>query len=245
MVKTNRKTFALASALIAGFLLIALAASAQDGKSLVLKLNYGNVQNTERLNIIEAYEMNASPVSYSGTAYRADIVSTSGELLKTVGFDIPESPAGFKGHVNETQGTASGFNFTLSLPYFANIGTIGIYDKSGRKMISVLVKEPELNSGQLPDSAKKPATAVLINYNWAYISGPIALILGLLAYIEVKRKKDHARLMIKQRNNNAEALKNYVEKYIKKGYSKEQIRNALIKYNYNNQEIEEAFKGIK
>ena len=67
----------------------------------------------------------------------------------------------------------------------------------------------------------------------------------MLAYIEAKRKKDHARLLINQRNNKSEALKNYIAANLKKGFKKEQIRDALIKNNFNAEDVEEAFKGVK
>ena len=51
--------------------------------------------------------------------------------------------------------------------------------------------------------------------------------------------------MNQRREQNISALRTYVTTNLRKGYIKEQIRNALIKNNYNNKEIKEAFKGIK
>ena len=40
-------------------------------------------------------------------------------------------------------------------------------------------------------------------------------------------------------------LRNYITDNLKKGYGKEQIKNALIKNNYNPQEIDEGFKELR
>ena len=82
-------------------------------------------------------------------------------------------------------------------------------------------------------------------FSWLYIAVPLGAIFGMLTIFEVNRKKEHIKLMAWHRNNKSEALKNYVAANLKKGFKQEQIRNALIKNNYNNQEIEEAFKGIR
>jgi len=81
--------------------------------------------------------------------------------------------------------------------------------------------------------------------SWHYGIIPLAVILGFLAYVETKRKIDHARLLVNHRNNKIEMLRNYIQNYLKKGFSKDQIRNALVKYHYAPHDIEEAFKGIR
>ena len=60
------------------------------------------------------------------------------------------------------------------------------------------------------------------------------VVLILFFYFELKRKIK-ARLQ----------LNKYIVSNLKKGYSKQQIVSALIKDNYNSQEIEEAFKRLK
>ena len=84
-----------------------------------------------------------------------------------------------------------------------------------------------------------------LKLSWHYGIIPLIGILAFLAYVETKRKIDHARLLVKHRDNKAELLRNYIQNYLKKGYSKEQIRNALVKYSYAPNDIEEAFKEIK
>ena len=51
--------------------------------------------------------------------------------------------------------------------------------------------------------------------------------------------------MNQRREQNISALRTYATTNLRKGYSKEQIRNALVKNNYDNKEIEEAFRGLK
>ena len=100
-----------------------------------------------------------------------------------------------------------------------------------------LLKHPEENKNITQQSSK--------NLNWIYFSLPILVTIGLLTYIEVERKKKHIGLMQEKRGYNIVDLGNYVSTNLRNGYSKEQIKNALIKNNYNNQEIEEAFERIK
>lgn len=84
-----------------------------------------------------------------------------------------------------------------------------------------------------------------LNLIWLYAGAPIAIILALLVYIELKRKKDHSQLIQQKKQHNMLVLRNYVASNLRKGYTKEQIRNALVRYNYSKEEIEEAFRGIR
>ena len=84
-----------------------------------------------------------------------------------------------------------------------------------------------------------------LNLNWVYIALPLVLIFGMLVFIEMKRKKDHRGLMSQKKQYNTDSIRNYVSTNLRKGFSKEQIRNALIKNNYNNEEIGEAFRVLK
>lgn len=107
------------------------------------------------------------------------------------------------------------------------------------------LEESVLSGNQNEDSEILQESIFGFKLNWHYGIIPLAMILGFLAYIETRRKIDHARLLVNHRNNKVETLTRYIQTYLKKGYSKEQIRNALVKYNYKNQEIDEAFKGIR
>ena len=80
---------------------------------------------------------------------------------------------------------------------------------------------------------------------WPYIIAPLALIVLFLGYLEIKRLQDHNQLTQKRALQKSGELRNYAITNLRKGYSKEQIRNALVKNNYTNQEIEGVFKGIK
>jgi cytochrome c-type biogenesis protein CcmH/NrfF len=75
------------------------------------------------------------------------------------------------------------------------------------------------------------------NLNLIYVLLPIAIVLGLLIYIEIGRKKEHRALLEKHNSGKISALRDYVAANLKKGYSKEQIRNALLKSGYTNQRI--------
>ena len=81
--------------------------------------------------------------------------------------------------------------------------------------------------------------------NWIYFSIPLIVVVVFLTYFKVKRNRGRAEMINQKRQQNAYALRSYVIVNLRKGYTKEQIRNALIKNNYTDKEIEEAFKGIK
>ncbi|MBI2652420.1 hypothetical protein HYX00_03045 [Candidatus Woesearchaeota archaeon] len=97
---------------------------------------------------------------------------------------------------------------------------------------SGVAKSIEESKQQTKEETKKSK----LNINWLYISLPLILIFGLLTFIEIKRRKSHKEIMQTRQQQNISALRNYV---------KEQIRDALIKNNYNNQEIEEIFRRLE
>ena len=69
---------------------------------------------------------------------------------------------------------------------------------------------------------------------WVYGLSIITIIFIVLMYIRKSNGKMRAL-----------DLQQYIKSNLKKGFSKEKIRNALIKNNYKNHEIEEAFRGMK
>ncbi|MEK6983153.1 MAG: hypothetical protein AABX33_01140 [Nanoarchaeota archaeon] len=83
-----------------------------------------------------------------------------------------------------------------------------------------------------------------INLNWFFITLPLLLIFGLLAYIEINRRKNHKQLMQKHQEQNIIALRNYISINLKKGFTNEQIKNALIKNNYDVKILDEAFMKL-
>jgi len=80
--------------------------------------------------------------------------------------------------------------------------------------------------------------------SWLYFSLPILIIIVGLIAVEVKRKKGHASLQKEKRQHFNATLRNYVVTTLKKGFRKDQIRNALLRYNYSEAEIDEAFSGL-
>ena len=109
---------------------------------------------------------------------------------------------------------------------------------TGNKIIleSLSLKPEEKKLGQVKSSEK------YFNFEWAYIILPLALIFGLLVFVEVKRQKDHQNLLEKKNLHDSVALKQYVNSSLSKGFSKDNIRNALLKNSYKQKEIEDAFK---
>ena len=95
---------------------------------------------------------------------------------------------------------------------------------------------------QAREEAKKET---LSRFNWVYIAIPIILVFAFLVYVELKRKKEHTELMQKFKQQNTLSLRNYVMTSLRRGYKKEQIKNALSKTGYSTQEIEEAFRGLR
>ena len=115
---------------------------------------------------------------------------------------------------------------------------------------SLVQKDAKGPRAPFEDLAEKHAlslegSAKQTNFSWLYVAFPIFIVVGMLTYIEVKRKKDHIKLMSQTKQYKVDSLKNYVQNNLRKGYGREDIRSALIKNNYNSQEIEEAFKGMR
>lgn len=99
--------------------------------------------------------------------------------------------------------------------------------------------ENAAKESNVEEAAKNPSLS------WLYVAFPIFIVAGMLTYIEVRRKNDHIKLMSQTKQYKTDSLRNYVMTNLKKGYGKEQIRDALVKNNYNNQEIQDAFRGIR
>lgn len=186
--------------------------------------------------------------------YRLEIISNKDEILKSMKFSVPIGTVMLKGFGNtNTQGSANNLNFTISVPHFSNEKTINIYDKDNNKVLDIpLTISSKISSSKIPQPIKelKPSIAVKSadtqpnkNLNWFYTALPLAIVFGLLTYIELKRRNEHTKLMRERKQQELAALKNYVITNLRKGYSKEQIRNAMIKNKYSNKEIEEAVKN--
>ena len=72
-----------------------------------------------------------------------------------------------------------------------------------------------------------------------YLTGAAIVIVIFLLYIILKRRARAGSL------KQDAALRNYIAANLRKGYPKQQIRNALLKDGYTNQEIEEAFRRVR
>ena len=105
-----------------------------------------------------------------------------------------------------------------------------------------LEEQKVLTQSNAQDTTNTPSSFKL---NWFYVAAPGLLIVLFLGYLEIKRTVEHRGLMAYHRQQKNLALRNYVAANLRKGFGKGQIRNALAKNNYNNHEIEEAFRGIK
>ena len=81
--------------------------------------------------------------------------------------------------------------------------------------------------------------------SWLYVLFPVVIAALFIGYHEFGRKKWHMEFNAHKRQQSALALRAYVASNLKKGFKKEQIKNALIKNNYKNHEIEEAFRGME
>ena len=105
-----------------------------------------------------------------------------------------------------------------------------------------LGEQKVLTQSNAQDTTNTPSNFKL---NWFYVAAPGLLIVLFLGYIEIKRVKEHKGLIFNYKQQKNLALRNYVAANLRKGFGKGQIRNALVKSNYNSKEIEEAFRVIR
>ncbi|MBI1934828.1 hypothetical protein HYS31_00150 [Candidatus Woesearchaeota archaeon] len=87
-------------------------------------------------------------------------------------------------------------------------------------------------------------SASKIKFTWLYFTFPVFVLLGFFLYHEIERKKGHSDIREQKRQHLLSGLRNYAASNIKKGYKKEQIKDALIKNNYSENDVDEAFKGL-
>lgn len=219
--------------LILSITILSAIVSAQEATDIyTITLNYK--KQTSALSLVDIQKSIGTAPNYDtgdASAYRLDIVSADNKIGKSIKFSAPRKTTLFQGLTNEN---ADNVIFAISVPSFSNAKLINIYDNQNKKVLEIPLES-------ISDiTATKP-----LNLNWLYIALPLLLIFGFLAYIEVKRKNDHKMLMQQVQQQSILTLKNYVTTNLRKGYGKEQIRNALVKNNYSNQEIEEAFKGLR
>ena len=203
------------------------------GKIYVLTLNYKSAVLVNSLTLVDLRESTGTPQQFPDKGdYKLEIVSSDGKVLKTIYFNI---------QILNPQAQQSDINlfFTMGIPYFSNAKLVKIYDKGNNQLLETALKS-DVSARKItsPESTSP-------NFFWVYVGLPIILIIVFLVYVEINRKKSHTELMDQLKKQNSLTLRTYVMTNVRKGYSKEQIRNALIKNNYSSKEIEEAFKGLK
>lgn len=228
-------------------LFLAISAAAQENdKVYVLTLNYKKLLSSESLSLIKLQIADSPAPDYSlqpVEGYILEIVSDGNKILKSTKFSVPTGAVMLKGFTNEdAQGNQYNMDFTITAPYFSNAKLINIYDKNNINKILEIPIQSQPEALQVKEETK---TMSKPNLNWLYIAAPIFLVISLLAYVEIERKKGRAELSRERQQHNVTTLINYATTNLRKGYSKEQIRNALVKNNYNNKEIEEAFRELK
>lgn len=230
----------------------ALAAAQENDKSYLLTLNYKKLSSagslSESLSLVKLEIADGASPDYSlqpANGYILEIVSGGNKVLKSTKFSVPLSAVMLKGFTNEqAQGTPDNLDFTISVPYFSNAKSINIYDKDNiNKVLEIPLdtkSQPEALPLQVPEEQEESSA----NLNWVYIAALAVAVVGLFAYVEIERKKGHKDLHQQRQQQNTSVLRSYAIANLRKGYSKEQIRNALAKNNYREKEIEEALRGV-
>ncbi|MBI3035536.1 hypothetical protein HYY71_04380 [Candidatus Woesearchaeota archaeon] len=241
----NKMVFFIILILNIAILALPLPAQGND-KVYSITLNYKKQLFAEAITLMDMRLTTGTPFNYSGAADspRLDMISIDGQVLSSIKFNIPTLSNLFPGVSNQQEQANEDLNFTLYVPYFDNVKMISIYDKNNIQMLGIPVisgfqAQPDFQASIYIDETG-------INYSaWLFVILPVLLVLGFLAYVEIKRKKEHIELMQKIRQQNMLELRNYVIINLRRGFGKEQIRQALLQNKYTQQEIEEAFKGIK
>lgn len=213
----------------------------ESNKFYALTFNYEKTQEKETLTFVQIEQHQGTLIEneLNPTAtYKWEIISFDGAVLESGKFSTPASAA----HVEDIKSgtSAQTQNFRIYVPYYENAALVNIYDSNDKKVLDI-----PLQSAIVAAETEQQNTDDG-GFNWAYIGiGVVALTLVFLAYLEFNRAKGHRKLGQQSKNQSAAALRNYVLTNLRRGYAKEQIRNALIKNSYSNQEIEEAFGEIR
>ena len=221
--------------------LLSIAVTAQvQGKIFALTLNYKSAVLVQTLTLVDVRDSTGTPQNFDANIgdYKLEIISSDNYVLKTFRFNVPVRQ-GQQGNIN--------LDFTMSTPYYSNAKSINIYDKGNTKVLEIPLKSATqvTSPTQASTQVKVNAPETKSNISSLYIILPLLLVFGLLVLIEINRRKDNAGLTQTYQKQNINALRSYVTTNLRKGYSKEQIRTALIKNNYNSKEIEETFRGLR
>lgn len=203
------------------------------------------------------------------THYKAELLSANREILYSGFFDIPNK---FYPAVPQSPDEISRpaeleeLNFSISLPYSKDGTAIRITE--GQQVLLIIDVSPYAdhcgdltcqfgeNMQNCPadckqafngkndqanqfiqenvpiEGAKTQKKTLDANSIWMYAALILTLLIGSLIYFNITRRAQAP-------------LKSYISSNLRKGYTKEQIKSALIKNDYTNEEIEEAFRGIR
>ncbi|GEM_PF-2595522 len=118
-------------------------------------------------------------------------------------------------------------------------GNILFVDSAAENSAEILSQPAKFENLQVAEES-----ASKIKFTWLYFTFPVFILLGFFLYHEVERKKGHSDIAGQKRQHLLSGLRNYALSNMKKGYKKEQIKNALIKNNYDEKDVDEAFKGL-
>ncbi len=210
----NRNKFALLTILNLLFF-TALSSAQETNRIYIVALNYKRVMFAESLSLVNI-DTSKSPQDYGYSAGKDFKL----EIISSDNQVLKTLEFNVPKENNN-------LNFSISVPYFQNAKIMNIYDKDKNKVLEIPLKEESK-----------------LNLNWLYVTTPIILVIGFLVFIELKRKREHAELIKRRENQKIITLRNYVINNLRRGYSKEQIRNALIRNGYSNKDVDDAFRFL-
>lgn len=214
------------------FLIISSAYAQESNKIYLIKFKYSSGQ----LSIAGISEAATSSGNFNSNGdYKINVISVNGDVLSSSKFSVPFA----------VKPLNSG-DFAVFAPRFDSAALIKVYDNSQKEILSVALQN---SANVIQNSEAETALAQeqrnSLKLSWLYVLFPVVIAALFIGYHEFDRKKWHIEFNAHKRQQSAMALRSYVASNLKKGFKREQIRNALAKNNYNNHEIEEAFKGIK
>ena len=207
--------------------LLALTGSAiaQENEYVEITLNYERTGNEEAITLSGIKLKNGIMPEPLATPNMLSIMAadSGGNSLWSSSFGIP-STSKLPSEPSQQMAEQSE-KIRIAAPVFAD-AELMISDSNGNIKLRIPVQS-------LPES-KKPYTAYIIT-----AFALLAVFLTLYLFAKKSKRSFYAKAQ------NRFKLKSYVASNLRKGFTKQQIRNALIKNKYSNQEIEEAFRGVR
>ena len=212
----------------------------------IYAITFSYQTQTNILSLVEIREAIGSiDESSAGATYRLGVLSADDDILHSLNFNVEEQ-----------RGNPEIVEFSVFVPFYEEADHINVYDKDNNPVLSVSLRDavaaksgfgqlsPLSQERQISGSSSTPLSEKDKKFNfsikWLYVAAPLVLIMGFLLFVELRRKSDHAQLLSKHQSQKADVLKTYVAANLRKGYSKDQIRNALLKNNYSVKEVDEA-----